>query len=54
MKGAGEGGAVGSPGAIANAIADALSPLGVRVTDDGPFSPSRILTMIKAAQGARS
>jgi carbon-monoxide dehydrogenase large subunit len=32
MKGMGEGGTVGAPAAIANAVADALRPLGVPVT----------------------
>jgi carbon-monoxide dehydrogenase large subunit len=31
-KGMGEGGTIGAPGAIANAVADAVKPLGVRVT----------------------
>jgi carbon-monoxide dehydrogenase large subunit len=53
MKGAGEGGAVGSPGAIVNAIADALAPLGVRLTTDGPYSPSRVLELIDGARAAR-
>lgn len=54
MKGAGEGGAVGSPGAIVNALADALSPFGVHLTDDGPYSPSRLRDLIREGkpQGA--
>ena len=32
VKGMGEGGTVGAPAAIANAVADALRPLGVSVT----------------------
>src|SRR6202008_2438756 len=31
-KGVGEGGAIGAPPAVANAVADALAPLGVTVT----------------------
>jgi carbon-monoxide dehydrogenase large subunit len=50
MKGAGEGGAVGSPGALVNAIDDALAPLGVTLTTDGPYSPSRVLELIDAAR----
>jgi len=42
MKGAGEGGTTGSVGAIAGAVADALAPLGVRVTSDGPFTAPAI------------
>lgn len=47
MKGAGEGGAVGAPGAIVNAIADALRPLGVHLTDDGPYSPAKVLGLTR-------
>lgn len=49
MKGAGEGGAVGSPGAIVNAIADALTPFGVHLTSDGPYSPGRIYQLLHSA-----
>jgi len=47
MKGAGEGGATGSPAAVVNAIADALSPLGVRLNDDGPYSPAKVYELLK-------
>jgi carbon-monoxide dehydrogenase large subunit len=50
MKGAGEGGAVGAPGCIVNAIADALQPFGVHLTDDGPYSPAKILGLIRSAR----
>jgi aerobic carbon-monoxide dehydrogenase large subunit len=49
MKGAGEGGTTGAVAAIASAVADALAPLGVRVTSDGPFTPPNILKLIKSA-----
>jgi carbon-monoxide dehydrogenase large subunit len=49
FKGAGEGGAVGSPGAIVNALADALAPLGVTLTSDGPYTPARVLGLIQQA-----
>jgi aerobic carbon-monoxide dehydrogenase large subunit len=49
-KGCGEGGAVGSPGAIANAVEDALSDLGVTVTEI-PLTPERVLSLISAARG---
>jgi carbon-monoxide dehydrogenase large subunit len=52
MKGAGEGGTTGSVGAIAGAVADALAPLGVRVTSDGPFTPPTVLRLIKSAPKA--
>jgi carbon-monoxide dehydrogenase large subunit len=48
MKGVGEAGAVGSPAAIANAVEDALAPLGVRVNRT-PLSPSEILRLIDEA-----
>ena len=41
-KGAGEAGTAGAPGAVMNAINDALAPLGARVTAQ-PFTPERIL-----------
>lgn len=41
-KGAGEAGTAGAPGALMNAINDALRPLGAVVTEQ-PFTPARIL-----------
>jgi aerobic carbon-monoxide dehydrogenase large subunit len=52
MKGAGEGGTTGSVGAITSAVADALAPLGVQVSSDGPFTPPNVLRLIKS--GTRS
>jgi aerobic carbon-monoxide dehydrogenase large subunit len=49
VKGCGEAGAIGSPGAVINAIVDALSPLGVRHVDM-PASPRRIWETIQAHQ----
>jgi carbon-monoxide dehydrogenase large subunit len=46
IKGLGEGGAIGAPAAIANAVEDALAPLGVRVTTT-PLHPSRVLALIR-------
>jgi aerobic carbon-monoxide dehydrogenase large subunit len=45
-KGLGEGGAISPPAAIANAIDDALAPLGVRLTAT-PALPSRIRRLIE-------
>jgi carbon-monoxide dehydrogenase large subunit len=42
-KGAGEAGTAGAPGAVMNAINDALSPLGVAPLTDMPFTPDKIL-----------
>jgi aerobic carbon-monoxide dehydrogenase large subunit len=52
VKGAGEGGSSGCGAAIANAVADALSPLGVSVTAL-PLSPDRLLALIRAASSSR-
>jgi aerobic carbon-monoxide dehydrogenase large subunit len=53
MKGLGEGGAISPPAALANAIDDALAPLGVRLTAT-PALPSRIHALIAARPPARS
>ncbi len=42
-KGAGEAGTAGAPGAIMNAINDALRPLGAKPLTDMPFTPGKIL-----------
>jgi aerobic carbon-monoxide dehydrogenase large subunit len=42
-KGAGEAGTAGAPGAVMNAINDALRPLGARPLTAMPFTPGRIL-----------
>ena len=49
VKGAGEGGSSGCGGAIANAVADALAPLGVPITAL-PLSPDRLSALIRAAR----
>ena len=43
--GVGEGGAIGAPAALCNAIEDALAPFGVRITEQY-LPPSRILELI--------
>ena len=45
-KGIGEAGTAGAPGAVMNAINDALAPLGARVTQM-PFTPERILKALR-------
>jgi carbon-monoxide dehydrogenase large subunit len=47
-KGVGEGGAIGAPAAVVNAVADALSPFGVRITRL-PLGPEQVLDAIAAA-----
>ena len=49
-KGMGEGGCVYAYAAVANAVADAIEPLGVEITST-PLSPSRILEMLRGAKG---
>ena len=50
-KGVGEGGSVPTPAAIANAVADALAPLGIRHLDP-PFTPSRVWAAITAREAS--
>jgi carbon-monoxide dehydrogenase large subunit len=52
IKGMGEGGAIAPLPALANAVTDALAPLGVAV-DALPLSPDRILALIDAAREHR-
>ncbi len=47
FKGMGEGGAIAPLPALANAVSDALTPLGVTV-DALPLSPDRVLALIQA------
>jgi len=49
FRGMGEGGTIGSPAAIANAISDALSPLGIEI-DTLPATPFRIFQLVEAAR----
>ena len=50
QKGIGEGGAIGPPAAIANAVNDALSGLGTEV-DSTPITMRKVLEKIMAAGG---
>jgi aerobic carbon-monoxide dehydrogenase large subunit len=47
QKGIGEGGAIGPPAAIANAINDALRPLGVEIGET-PITPRRLMAAVAA------
>jgi carbon-monoxide dehydrogenase large subunit len=53
VKGAGEGGTLPAPAAIANAIADALGRLGVEITEM-PLTRERLWRRIQAAKAGRS
>ena len=52
QKAAGEGAAIPSPAAIASAVEDALSPLGVKVRHL-PLSPERVWQLINAADAGQ-
>ena len=49
FRGLGEGGTIGAPAAVANAISDALSPLGIEI-DELPATPQRLFRLIKDAR----
>jgi aerobic carbon-monoxide dehydrogenase large subunit len=51
VKGMGEGGAIAPPAAIANAVRDALAPLGAEVNET-PLTPRRVLAAIRQAQAS--
>jgi carbon-monoxide dehydrogenase large subunit len=51
VKGIGEGGAIAPPAAIANAVNDALRPLGVELLHS-PISPRRVVEAVLAARDA--
>jgi aerobic carbon-monoxide dehydrogenase large subunit len=50
-KGLGEGGTIGAPAAVINAINDALSPFGVEI-DELPATPQRIRALLRAKEKA--
>ena len=47
-KGIGEGGAIATPAAVANAVADALAPFGVRHVDP-PFTEAKLWSLLREA-----
>jgi len=49
MKGVAESGLIATPAALVNAVADALSPLGVTV-DHTPITPDDVRALLRAAQ----
>jgi aerobic carbon-monoxide dehydrogenase large subunit len=50
-KGAGEGGAIGAPACVFNAVADALRPLGVQPSRT-PLSPAVVRALVEQARGS--
>jgi carbon-monoxide dehydrogenase large subunit len=49
FRGMGEGGTIGAPAAVANAVSDALAPLGIDVFEL-PITPDRLFRLIENAQ----
>jgi aerobic carbon-monoxide dehydrogenase large subunit len=49
FRGMGEGGTIGAPAAIANAISDALAPLGIEITEL-PVTPDRLFHLLEQAK----
>jgi carbon-monoxide dehydrogenase large subunit len=49
FRGMGEGGTIGAPAAIANALADALAPLGIDI-NELPVTPERLFRLVEAAR----
>jgi carbon-monoxide dehydrogenase large subunit len=50
VKGVGEAGTIGATPAVANAVVDALSPLGIRHLDI-PFTPERVWRAMREKEG---
>ena len=48
FRGMGEGGTIGAPAAVANAVADALSPLGIEIVEL-PVTPERLFRLLEHA-----
>ena len=46
FRGMGEGGTIGAPAAVANAVADAVAPLGIDILEL-PISPERLFRLIE-------
>src|SRR4029079_13102989 len=53
VKGVGEAGAIASTAAVANAVIDALSPLGIRHLDM-PYTPQTVWRAIQGAKGGQA
>jgi carbon-monoxide dehydrogenase large subunit len=49
FRGMGEGGTIGAPAAVANAVADALAPLGIEI-NELPVTPERLFRLLTAAK----
>jgi carbon-monoxide dehydrogenase large subunit len=51
FKGVGEGGTIGAPAAVANAVADALGPFGIAITEL-PITGDRLFRLLAAARAS--
>ena len=49
FRGMGEGGTIGAPAAIANALADALAPLGAEIFEL-PMTPQRLFRLVESGK----
>lgn len=49
FRGMGEGGTIGAPAAVANAVADALAPLGIEI-NELPVTPDRLFRLLSGAR----
>ena len=45
----GEGGTIGAPAAVANAVADALAPLGIEI-NELPVTPERLFRLLSTVR----
>jgi len=52
FRGMAEGGTIGAPAAVANALADALAPLGIEIFEL-PMTPARLFGLIHQTQSAK-
>jgi carbon-monoxide dehydrogenase large subunit len=52
FRGMGEGGTIGAPAAVANAVADALAPLGIEI-NELPATPERLFRLVEAVRARR-
>ena len=53
FRGMGEGGTIGAVAAVANAVADALAPLGIEIMEV-PVTPERLFQLVQKANAGRS
>jgi carbon-monoxide dehydrogenase large subunit len=52
-KGVGEGGTIGAPAAILNAVSDALAPFGIEIFEM-PITPQRVLQLLRETGATRN